>query len=536
VVCNHIFKMVKRRRLSKSRSTGLTKKQTVRNKAATLIAHHASPFLPSDEQQFVKDMMSGTHPVVASMKYAGGKFHKHILPRLIAHGEKADADAARNRSRDSSGPPKKRGYLPPSQLGIPSVGNRLFRDISSLPSSVSMSRSRSSSFNSSYSKSVQMGGGPATRFRKSRVFPTKKKPSKAQRIISTITPTRSLTYQFNGVVESQQGQGFTGTSGGAPTPFSCAEFAYGANTSLPIAVCGIYGHVAQDKADPGCNAWVFQTLFHGSVIDQLQRMCQVASDAPTAITNTANLVKNNIFYISSYSVVHTLHNPSSSPMYMIRYEMVPRANLKNVSDLFYTMQHVDGEGDNVVSPYNTSAVIASARSANTPDVNPNEFPMFTARFRVLRKRKFILQPGQTIHIPYAGKLNKKIDMNEYNVKRRNGQVSNYNSYAPADEWGTDATFMAKGLTKILAYQAYGIPAVQGTTGSSTIGSVVSNRVTTTPVQFILRSTTKYRCHGAVDTAKRYATFRLNDDLETATSAVSGIPGSSTHAITVTNQI
>jgi len=529
--------MVKRRRLSVSKSTGLSKKQAVRNKAATLIAHHASPFLPSDEQEFVKDMMSGTHPAVAATKYAAGKFNRHVLPALRAHGDKADADAARNRSRDSGGPPKKRGYLPPSQLGIPSVGNRLFRDVVSLPSSVSMSRSRSSSFNSSLSNSVQMaGGGPATRFRKRRIFPTKKKPSKAQRILTTITPTRSVTYQFNGVVESQQGiSGYTGTSSGAPTPFSCAEFAYGANTSLPISVCGIYGHVAQDKADPGCNAWVFQTLFHGSVIDQLQRMCQVNSDAPTLV-EAATLKTNNMFYISSFSVVHTLHNPTSSPVYMIRYEIVPRMNLKNVSDLFYTMQHAENYGDNLVTPYNTSAVIASSRTANTPDINPNEFPQFKARFTILRKRRFILQPGQTLHIPYAGKLNKKIDMGEYHSKRSNTQSTTWNGVAAAAEWGTDATFMCKGLTKILAYQAYGIPAVQGTTGNSSIGSNVSNRVTTTPAQFILRSTTKYRVHGAVDSARRYATFRLNDDLETATSAVSGIPGSSTHAITVTNQI
>ena len=525
----------RRRLLSRSSSTGLTKKQTVSNKKATLIARHAGPWLPADERNAVNQIANGDPLYKVALKYGVSKLQKHVLPALKAHGDKANAKAALNRS-NSSGPQKKRQYMPPTNLGIPNVGSALLRDVSNAPSSISMSRSRSSSFNSTVSNSFQNDMfGSAKRGRKTRIFPTKRKAGKAQRILSTITPARTVTYQFNGVMESQQFLNQTATSTGAPTPFSSAEFAYGANTRLPAALSGIYGNVAQDKADPGANAWWFQTLFHGSVIDQLQRMCQVASDAPTAVA-TADLKTNNMFWISSYSVVHTLHNPMSTPVYVYRYEIVPRMNLKNVTDLLYTQQHRTGSGDNLVSAFDpSSVVVASDRTWVTPDVNPNEFPLFKARFRIMRKRKFTLQPGQTIYVPFAGKMNRKIDMNDYNQKRIQVKPDSY-AFSDLTEWGTDATFMAKGLTKILAYQAFGIPAVQGTTGNTSVGSNVSNRVTSTPAQLIIRAITKYRVHGAVDTARRYATFKLNDNFETATSAVSGQPFNSTHAITVTNQI
>jgi len=386
--------------------------------------------------------------------------------------------------------------------------------------------------NSSFS---DMYYGPARRARKTRIFPTKRRASKAQRMVSTLTPARTLTYQFNGVMEGQQVTNQTTSIAGAPTPFSSAEFAYGTNTSVPTVLSGIYGNIAQDKADPGVNAWMFQTLFHGSVIDQLQQMCAANSDAAPGFLTT-ELKRNNMFYISSYSVVHTLHNPTSSPVYVIRYEILPRMNLKNASDLLYGMSHVSNRGDHLVDPLTSTTVVTSERRWTTPEVNPNEFPIWKTRFRVIKKKRFTINPGQTITIPFAGKMNRKIDMNEYVYQRENTPTANFDGAANVTEWGSNASFMQKGLTKILCYQAFGVPAVQGTSDSTTIGSVLSNRATTTPAQIIVRATIKYRAHGAVDTARRYATLRLNDAVESAASAVSGIAGSTTHSITVTNQI
>jgi len=408
---------------------------------------------------------------------------------------------------------------------------------SSAGSSMSSSRSRSYSSISENSSQNRLGDmyGPAKRCRKTRIFPTKKRASKAQRIISTITPVRSLTYQFNGVMEGQQLKTQALPTLGAPTPFSSAEFAYGSNTSVPTDLSGIFGQVAQDKADPGCNAWAFQTLFHGSVIDQLQSLCAAQSDALPGI-GTSSLIRNNMFYISSYSVVHTLHNPLSTPVYVVRYEIVPRLHLKNVSDLLFTMQHRAGQGDDVVTNYASSTIVTSDRTWVTPDVNPNEFPIFKARFRILKKRKFTINPGQTITIPFAGKMNRKVDMNDYVFHRNQTLADSALGSTAENAWGNNGSFMCKGLTKILAYQAFGVPAVQGVSDNTTIGSALSNRATTTPAQLILRATVKYKAHGAVDTARRYGTFRLSDAVETAASAVTGQAGSSTHQITVTNQI
>ena len=381
------------------------------------------------------------------------------------------------------------------------------------------------------------------RLRRRTIFPTKRKAGRAQRIVSTITPTRSLTYQFNGVVDGQNinTAGVQPGVGVSPTPFSSAEFAYGATTpsAVPSQLCGIFGNVAQDKADPGCNAWFFQTLFHGSQIDQLSQMCMVNSDAPAGgnpVVGT-NLNRNRRFYISGYTVTHTLHNPTSTPIYINRYEIVPRVNLKNVSDLLYGMQHFNTRGDYAVDVLGGSTGLQSYdRSYGTPDCNPHEFPMWRARFRVVKKTRFCVQPGQSIECPFAGKLNKKIDMDSYSYNREATSTAGVVPGATIDVWGTDATYMQKGLTKILCYQAFGIPAVQGVTDDTLVGSALSNRVTTTPPQFIVRSTMKIRAHGAVDTARRYASVRLADNLETATSAVSGVAGSTTHSITVTNQI
>jgi len=519
---------VKRRRLQIKPS----KAQVIANKGASLKGRHGSITIPQ-----MINFVNQRYPNLPNALYNELVNTPGQLQRWY-EAARAHGDAV-NRSRDSragsAGPPKKRGYMPPSQGG--GIGSFIANESKlGSNSSISMSRSRTSSFNSTLGDSYKNDMfGSATRRRKTRIFPTKRKAGKAQRILSTITPARTVTYQFNGVMESQQNVSQALISTGAPTPFSSAEFAYGANVTLPTALSGIFGNIAQDKADPGSNAWWFQTLFHGSCIDQLQRMCQVNSDAPTAV-DASNLTKNNMFWISSYSVVHTLHNPMSTPVYVYRYEIVPRMDLKNVTDMLYTMQHRAGEGENVVTPYNTSAVIANDRSWVTPDVNPNEFPIFKTRFTIMRKRKFTIQPGQTIYVPFAGKMNRKIDMNDYNNKRVQVSTSSFHSVAALAEWGSDATFMRKGLTKILAYQAFGIPSVQGTTGSTSVGSNVSNRVTSTPAQLIIRSITKYRVHGAVDTARRYATFKLDDNYETASSAVSGQPFNSTHAITVTNQI
>ena len=390
-----------------------------------------------------------------------------------------------------------------------------------------------------------MSSGLCKRYKRRVIFPTKKRPSRAQRIVSTITPTRSLTYQFNGVVEGQNPDtALVLPAAGPPTPFSSAEFAYGATTqtAVPSVLSGIYGNVAQDKSDPGCNAWVFQTLFHGSQIDQLSLMCAVNSDAQNtnAVVGTSSLNRNRFFYISSYRVTHTLHNPLSTPIYVNRYEIVPRVNCKNVGDLYYGMRHLNSRGDYEIDSYipaSGTGPDASARLYTTPDVNPNEFPMWRSKFRIVKKTKFTIQPGQSIDIPFVGKLNKKVDMMNYLTQREMTSVTGINSLVNTEVWATDATYMARGLTKILAYQAFGIPAVQGTTGNTTVGSVLANRATTTPAQFILRSTMKISAHGAVDTARRYTTMKMSSDgLENATSAVSGIPGSTTHAITVTNQI
>jgi len=523
VVCNHIFKMVKRRRL-------YTKEQALHEIAKAGISIAKEHAITK-----VHDMIRKRQIVNADLGPAANAFEGMGLG-LKKQMQRGNLRGTGKRSRSGSVAKSGRSRKP-SLRGSPMTGSRY-------PFTQPFSDGSISSMNDDGMSYSSVGGnpsgfdmyGPARRVRKTRIFPTKRKASKAQRMVSTLTPARKLTYQFNGVMESQQLLVQTNSSLGAPTPFSSAEFAYGANTSVPTVLSGIYGNIAQDKADPGCNAWMFQSLFHGSVIEQLSRMCATNSDAAPGLGVDA-LNRNNMFYISSYSVVHTLHNPTSSPIYVNRYEIVPRLNIKNVSDLMFCLRHQDNRGDNVVDPLSSSIIVASSRNWRTPDVNPNEFPIWKSRFRIIRKKRFTINPGQTITIPFAGKMNRRIDMNEFVLAREQTPTATQDGEALRNEWGSDASFLQKGLAKILCYQAFGVPAVQGVSDNTTIGSVLSNRATTTPAQIIVRAVIKYTAHGAVDTARRYATLRLNSDaVETASSAVSGIPGNTTHQITVTNQI
>lgn len=369
----------------------------------------------------------------------------------------------------------------------------------------------------------------AKRAKTKRVFPTKKKPSKGQKILKTLTPPRYITFTTNAVAES-----------GAPLRY--AEDAYGYTTAASNTALwsGVMGQVAGAKAVPGQNAFFAQYLFPGAVIEQFSASLRVNSDAPSAIGVTGATYNQNMF-LGKYSVTHELHNPTSVACFVNRYEVVPRLNTRTPGDLFTFMAH--GNGDDYLDAINSNNYSRQQRSRVTPGVNPNEFPSWKARFRIVNKKSFTMAAGATLTLPYKGSMNKKIDMSKYRAafldtatNATDATAITVNGESVTTGLASDrGTFIHKGLCKIILYQIWGVPAVQSVADDTISGSALSNRVTTTPAQLIVRTVAKYSAHGAVDTARRYLNLaQVNDNTETATSAIVG--QLNTHTVTVVNQI